>query len=197
MDPKGGAGPFICLWRPADCILLSVLVFRMHEEQICSLCFSPDGSKLFSIGRDSASTLAMWENFLPKMGNSVSATMELPKVYRTPMAKVATGKVPAFGMASCNAVPEVKIAIFDAGRSSGSLFSFATSPLFEELYGRAAIFPDAAPRHVLNCAWLGERCIACGDHGELYLFEERVGARENVRGLTALFIKSKEKVDIG
>ncbi|CAK9078015.1 Echinoderm microtubule-associated protein-like 6 (EMAP-6) (Echinoderm microtubule-associated protein-like 5-like) [Durusdinium trenchii] len=172
MDPKGGAGPFICLWRPADCILLSVLVFRMHEEQICSLCFSPDGSKLFSIGRDSASTLAMWENFLPKMGNSVSATMELPKVYRTPMAKVATGKVPAFGMASCNAVPEVKIAIFDAGHGTiGIVLKFFTVGDNAELYGRAAIFPDAAPRHVLNCAWLGERCIACGDHGELYLFE--------------------------
>lgn len=33
------------------------------------------------------------------------------------VCEVATGKVPAFGMASCNAVPEVKIAIFDAGRS--------------------------------------------------------------------------------
>lgn len=31
-DPKGGAGPFICIWRPADCILLSCLVFRMHED---------------------------------------------------------------------------------------------------------------------------------------------------------------------
>ncbi|CAJ1413727.1 unnamed protein product [Effrenium voratum] len=177
MDPKGTGGPFICLWRPADCILLSVLAFPMHEEQICSLCFSPDGSQLFTMGRDRTNTLALWESFLPlKAGFPVSkALTDLPKVFRKPLAKVSTGKVPAFGMAASGSSANFQFATYDAGRdrSSGVLLKF-WSVSQGELRGRGAIFPAAEqPRHVLNCAWIGAgtRCLACGDNGCLYIFE--------------------------
>eukprot|EP00434_Breviolum_minutum_P028460 symbB.v1.2.025177.t1/scaffold2432.1/size79237/4 len=176
MDPKGTAGPFVCLWRPADCILLSVLVLPIHEDQITSLCISADGTQLFSIARDSANTLALWENVVPKVGSTTGATssaMELPHIFRKPVAKVATGKVSAFGMAGNDGVAgNFRAAIFDAGRGSIGLLLKFMSVVDGDLHGRAAIFPpNSAPRHVLNCAWSEGKCLACGDNGYLYVFE--------------------------
>lgn len=175
IDPKGGQGPFICLWRPADCILLTVLVCPLHEDQITSLCFSPDGNQLFSLARDSANTLAMWESFLPGKTpcGITSAGMELPHVYRTPVAKVATGKVGGFGMVGSKDAANFQVAIFDAGKTGiGLLLKFVHVVNGSELLGRSAIFPpSSAPRHVLNCAWMDGECLACGDNGYLYMFQ--------------------------
>lgn len=175
MDPKGGQGPFICLWRPADCILLTVLVCPLHEDQITSLCFSPDGNQLFSLARDSANTLAMWESFLPGKApcGITSAGMELPHVYRTPVAKVATGKVAGFGMVGSKDAANFQVAIFDAGKTDiGLLLKFVHVVDGSELLGRSAIFPpSSAPRHVLSCAWMDGECLACGDNGYLYMFQ--------------------------
>ncbi|CAL1153870.1 unnamed protein product, partial [Cladocopium goreaui] len=175
IDPKGGQGPFICLWRPADCILLTVLVCPLHEDQITSLCFSPDGNQLFSLARDSANTLAMWESFLPGKTpcGITSAGMELPHVYRKPVAKVATGKVGGFGMVGSKDAANFQVAIFDAGKTGiGLLLKFVHVVNGSELLGRSAIFPpSSAPRHVLNCAWMDGECLACGDNGYLYMFQ--------------------------
>ena len=50
---------------------------------------------------DSANTLALWENVVPKVGSTTGATssaMELPHIFRRPVAKVRKGYPANLGM---------------------------------------------------------------------------------------------------
>lgn len=174
---KGGGGPFVCLWRPTDCILLSTLLCDKHQGQICSLCLSPSGRLLFSLGRDSSHTLVLWDNFVPPTDDPLApAPRELPVVFRSPIQKVPTGQVPAFGMSAMKTTVKslFHFVIYDGGLEPrfGLLLKFYSLNASLELKCNAAIFGDPAPRQVLFCSWTSEaRCIASCDNGYLYIFE--------------------------
>ncbi|CAE8648725.1 unnamed protein product, partial [Polarella glacialis] len=182
--------PFICLWRADDCRLQTVLSF--HDAQILSLCFNAEGTLLFSMGRDDAHTLAVWDKLLPPQprgrAEEQAFAASLPIVRREPISRVATGKVPAFAMVamktsttSANGSSSTQFAAYDAGGAKGfgvylkfwtCVESKASKETTVELLGKNGIFPSPGPRQVLFCSWTSQgQCIACGDDGGFYLFE--------------------------
>ncbi|CAE8602718.1 unnamed protein product, partial [Polarella glacialis] len=182
--------PFICLWRADDCRLQTVLSF--HDAQILSLCFNAEGTLLFSMGRDDAHTLAVWDKLLPPQprgrAEEQAFAASLPIVRREPISRVATGKVPAFAMVamktsttSANGSSSTQFAAYDAGGAKGfgvylkfwtCVESKASKETIVELLGKNGIFPSPGPRQVLFCSWTSQgQCIACGDDGGFYLFE--------------------------
>jgi WD40 repeat protein len=51
----------ICIWDSSDCRLLSRLS-SCHDRAVVSLAFSPDGSKLISVGQDNSYSHTLWSD---------------------------------------------------------------------------------------------------------------------------------------
>lgn len=54
---KGKAA--VCIWSSSDCRLLSKLE-KCHDRAVVSVSFSPDGSKLVTVGQDNSYTHTVW-----------------------------------------------------------------------------------------------------------------------------------------
>lgn len=49
----------VCLWTPTDCRLLSKIE-NCHDRAVVSVAFSPDGSKLVTVGQDNFYSHSVW-----------------------------------------------------------------------------------------------------------------------------------------
>lgn len=49
----------VCIWSSADCRLIYKLE-KCHDRAVVSVCFSPDGTKLLTVGQDNSYTHTVW-----------------------------------------------------------------------------------------------------------------------------------------
>eukprot|EP00743_Colponemidia_sp_Colp-15_P001291 GILK01001415.1.p1 GENE.GILK01001415.1~~GILK01001415.1.p1 ORF type:complete len:813 (-),score=157.91 GILK01001415.1:340-2727(-) len=86
LDPKGAQTPYVCVWDLDETKQRARLYY--HEKGVIGVSFSPDGSKLVTIGDDAQHSLAVW-SWEEAVGKETSAD---PKKRPSPIAPLATGQ---------------------------------------------------------------------------------------------------------
>ncbi|CAD7975137.1 unnamed protein product [Amoebophrya sp. A25] len=192
VDPKGPGLPFVCVWRAADMMLVSVLVY--HEARICCVGISPKGDYLFSMGRDDAHTVAIWASgqFLPAGSERVRGfdAVRETLVHRIPVKVASSGKTPSFASSVSFLAAPFMFATYDTGgfgRAHLKVWRFRPQLRHHHGHSRhgrggadsepnlvgkdAAIAADV--RAITAIAWTLESnmLLACADNGYLYLYE--------------------------
>ncbi|CAD7947265.1 unnamed protein product [Amoebophrya sp. A120] len=182
-DPKGPGKPFVCVWRAADMMLISVLVY--HEAQITCVGIAPKGDFLFTMGRDDANTVAVWAagQFLPE-GSERARGFDAQReavVHRAPVKIAASGKVPSFCCTVSFLAAPFMFATFDTGGfGRGILKVWRFRPRLHTrhgdqdptLNGKDCVIAGSV-RAITAAAFTLEQnlLLACGDNGILYVYE--------------------------